>query len=81
MRLMLPTLVPAGPRSRAPRRMKMGELATWRIVMFEIAMSSMCEPSTLSMAMPRESSNTQFVMVIFLKSPFDSVPSLMRPVR
>ena len=51
------------------------------MVMLEIATSSMCAPSTLSIAMPRESSKTQFVIAMFLKSPLDSVPSLIRPVR
>ena len=37
-------------------------------------------PSTVSSAKPRQPSNTQLEMVMFLKPPLDSVPHLMRPV-
>ena len=75
-----PTAVPSGARIRLPSRMKIGALEISRIVIFEIAMSSMCAPSTDSSARPRDRSKTTFEIVIFRKSPSDSVPILMRPV-
>ena len=78
--LIVPTGGWFGPRARLPSRMKIGDPATRRIVMFDIATSSMWEPSTLSIAMPMQSSKTQLAMAMFLKSPFDSVPSFIRPM-
>ena len=75
-----PTAVPSGARIRLPSRRKIGALEISRIVIFEIAMSSMCAPSTDSSARPRDRSKTTFEIVIFRKSPSDSVPILMRPV-
>ena len=43
-------------------------------------MSSTIAPSTDSSAKPWQLSKTQLEMVMFLKPPLDSVPSLMRPV-
>ena len=51
-----------------------------RMVMLVIAMSSSSAPSTVSSARPWQPSKTQLETVMFLKPPFDSVPSLMRPV-
>jgi hypothetical protein len=77
-----PTGVPSGAfsRMRLPSRMKMGAFETSLMVMLETAMSSICAPSTLSIARPRERSNTALEIVMFLKSPPLSVPILMRPV-
>ena len=79
-RRIAPTGGSSGPRRRLPRRMKIGELQTSRMVMLEIVTSSMIAPSTLSIARPRQSSKTQLEIVMFLKPPLDSVPNLMRPV-
>src|SRR5579863_7408397 len=80
-RLTLPTGTPAGPRMRDPSRRKMGDATVPLIVMFEMVTSSICAPSTLRMATPKQPSKTQFEMVMFLNPPFDSVPNLMRPLR
>src|ERR1039458_7515041 len=79
-RLTVPIGVPSGARMRLPRRMKIGALDTSRMVMFETVTSSVCAPSTLSSASPREVSNTMLEMAILRKSPSDSVPILIRPV-
>jgi hypothetical protein len=76
----VPTGVPAGPRIRLASRRKNGALDTSRIVTFETVTSSSAAPSTVSSARPRERVNTMFEIVMFLNPPFDSVPSLMRPV-
>src|ERR1017187_5174421 len=78
-RRMEPTGVPSGARIRLPSRRKMGALETSRMVMLDIAMSSICAPSTDSRARPRERSKTTLEMTMLRKSPSDSVPILMRP--
>ncbi len=80
-RLSVPTGVPAGPRRRDPSRKNSGALRMSRIVTPVTVMSSMMPPSTVSSARPRQLSNTQFAIAMFLNPPFDSVPNLMRPVR
>ena len=79
-RLIEPICAPAGPRSRAPSRRNKGEVRTSRMVMPTTLISSSTPPSTLSSARPRELSNTQFAIAMFLNPPFDTVPNLMRPV-
>src|SRR4051812_36163879 len=79
-RRIAPTFVSSGPRFRAPNRTKIGALVMSRIVIFVIAMSSSNAPSTASSARPRQKSNVQLLIVIFLNPPFDSVPILIRPV-
>ncbi len=80
MRFMLPTTVCGlGPRRRAPRRRKNGA-RTLRMAMPVKVMSSTMAPSTDSSAKPWQLSKTQLEMVMFLKPPLVSVPSLMRPV-
>jgi len=75
-----PTGVPAGPRIRLASRRKIGAFDTSRIVTFDTVTSSSVAPSTVSSASPRERTNTTFEMVMLRNAPFDSVPSLMRPV-
>ena len=61
MRCMVPTFVLSfGPRRRAPRRMKIGEVKISRMVMLEMVMSSHSAPSSLSSASPSQPSKTQF---------------------
>jgi hypothetical protein len=78
--LNVPTLVPAGPRNLAPSLRKNGALRMSRMVTPAKVMSSIGPPSTVSSAKPRQVSNTQLVIVMFLNPPFDSVPHLIRPV-
>jgi hypothetical protein len=58
--------------------MKIGELTMSRRLL--MVTSSSAPPSTVSIASPRERTKTQLEMLMFLKPPFDSVPTLMRPV-
>src|ERR1700731_2692557 len=80
IRFSVPTGTPDGPRIRRPRRKNIGVLAQSLIVTPVKVMSSRIAPSTVSNAKPRQPSNTQLEIVMFLKPPFDSVPHLMRPV-
>src|SRR5579871_1847542 len=80
-RRICPTGTPAGPRIREPRRKKIGAPTVSFIVMFEMLTSSITPPSTLKIVRPKHPSNTQFVIVMFLYPPFDSVPNLIRPFR
>ena len=75
-----PTLIPGGPRSRAPSRRKNGALRISRITMPVKVTFSIHPPSTLSSAKPRQPSKRQLPMKTFLNPPFDSVPHLIRPV-
>lgn len=70
----------AGPRSRLLNRMNIGAETMFRIVMFVIVTPSNSAPATVSSASPWHPSKMQFEIVMFLNPPFDSVPSLMRPV-
>src|SRR5271156_591413 len=76
----VPTGTPLGPRIRVPNRKKIGEFRISRIVTPVNVISSSSAPSTDSSANPRQLSNTQFEIVMFLNPPFDSVPHLIRPV-
>src|SRR6266545_2941555 len=75
-----PTGTPAGPRIRAPSRMKIG-IWQLRMVMLLIVTSSSSPPSTVSSARPRQNSKTTLEMAMLRNPPLDSVPNLIRPVR
>src|SRR6185437_4226956 len=81
MRFTVPTLVLSfGPRSRAPRRRKIGPVPRSRMVVLVMATSSSSAPSTDSRAYPKHPSKIQLEMAILMNPPFDSVPHLIRPV-